>query len=408
MRLHFDLVLLCLLCACGLPPAEEEAPGNGALEAPLCAAPAYTQPLPVFGNSGPCQVDRSSPEPSQWVTTPSPGPVGAPGSIQYGIADPDDPTKRWDVYANLTYAVRGGRALQGDLWIPHGPRTVKPGILVGIHGGGWKECNRRRDAVHDFIRRVARESGAAFFNIEYRLSQEGGMFPENLRDVKCALQFVTAKARRYALPVDPDRLGVLGESAGAHLSAMLALTQHRDDLDPGCTSDGMPVPRPKVVAAWAFSPVADLPSLAFSTSAAADAPRLYTNNACAPGVSVDASACTCGVANRCVDASPLQHACGLSFAAGTRLTLIHAPRTTSGAEYDALIPLEQPFRLFAAVSAFTPERAALWVPDEAAVRAWGCDADGDVPDSAHGFSPCLTMPLAPRLLTSIHEVLGGS
>ncbi len=394
-------LLPCLLVACGVPldSGEEEAVS---VTQPLCAAPPYTTPLPPAGDSGPCVVD-----PARGVTTPSPGPVGAPGSIRFGVVDPDDASKTWDVYANLTYGVRGGRVLQGDLWIPRWPRSVRPGILVGVHGGGWKECNRRRDAVQDVVRRVAREAGTAFFNIEYRLSQEGGQYPHNLRDVKCALQFVTAKARKYALPVDPDRVGLLGESAGAHLAALVALTQHRDDLDPGCTADDMPVSRPRVTAAWAFSPVGDLPALAASQSAAADAPQLYTQGACT-GATVDASACTCGVANRCADASPLQHACGLAFAPGTSLTLIHAPRNGTGAEYDALLPLEQSFRLYAAASAFTPDRVSLWVPDEGSVRAWGCDADGDVPDSAHGFSPCLVMPLAPLLLPSIRAALGGS
>ena len=34
----------------------------------------------------------------------------------------------------------------------------------------------------------------ATFNIEYRLRQEGGGYPENLKDVRCALAWITADA----------------------------------------------------------------------------------------------------------------------------------------------------------------------------------------------------------------------
>ncbi|MDQ3262843.1 MAG: alpha/beta hydrolase [Myxococcota bacterium] len=393
MRASFCSLLLSVSACSGL----EEQPLAEVVDStvlPLCTLPTYTNVLPADGTADDCAS--------------SPGPVGAPGAIRQ-VADPDQPQKVWDVYENLTYGVRGGRALQGDLWVPRWLSTLRPGLLISIHGGGWQACDRRRGAVQDVVRKMARDAGAAFFNIEYRLSQEGGMFPHNAMDVRCAVQFAVAKVRRYPalLPVDTERVALIGESAGAHLALFTALTQHREDLNPNCTDGTQPVPVPRIVAAYGFSPAGDLPALALGGGPAAGAPQLYTAGACSGAAPVDPSECGCGVPNRCADASPLQHSCGLLVAPQTRLTVVASPRTGAGAEYDALIPQLQSVQLVQAVNLFTPDRASLWIPNEASVQAFGCQANGVISDSAHGFSPCLLGPLWPFLIPALQAQIGG-
>ncbi len=56
--------------------------------------------------------------------------------------------------------------------------------------------------------------------INYRLVGEAPM-PACIEDVKCAVRWLRAHAKEYY--VDPDRLGAYGNSAGAHLVAMLGL-----------------------------------------------------------------------------------------------------------------------------------------------------------------------------------------
>lgn len=66
------------------------------------------------------------------------------------------------------------------------------------------------------------KNGYAVFAIEYRLSKPGAKtYPGAVYDVKAAIQFVRANAGQFG--IDPDRIGAMGDSAGAHLAALVAL-----------------------------------------------------------------------------------------------------------------------------------------------------------------------------------------
>lgn len=68
-------------------------------------------------------------------------------------------------------------------------------------------------------------------SIDYLLSdKKQAVWPTNLWDCKTAVRWLRKNAER--LGVDPERLGVMGGSAGGHLAAMVALTTPADSLDP--------------------------------------------------------------------------------------------------------------------------------------------------------------------------------
>ncbi len=361
-----------------------------------CAAVAYgNAPAPaVDGGCGVLGLPRTEPAQRQEDVTDGP--------------------RTWDVRRNWTYAVRDGQYLQGDLWLPRFV-TGTPGLVVLIHGGGWEDCGRRRQVapIESFLKEISAVSGAAVWNVEYRLRQEGGGYPANLTDVKCALQWIVARLQnRPELNVNPERLVVMGESAGAHLAAMVALTQDRADLEPRCTDGARPPPRPNVQASYAFSPVADLPALAHEPGLAQAVADHYTNGACTAS-SVDPGRCSaCGVSNRCDDASPLQHACNLP--ASTQLVLVQAPRTDAGYEYDWLIPYRQSARLYDAVQAARPGNVHLWVPAAAELEARRCPSTeyllapdgGNTGGFAHGWQPCLYQPLLPFIAVTVGPTAG--
>ena len=118
-------------------------------------------------------------------------------------------------HPGLVFAEHDGTKLIGDLYLPKG-RSKAP-VLVAVHGGGWQIGSR------DFYRYwglfLAR-NGYAVFAIDYRLGKPG-VYPAAVYDTKAAVQFARAKAAEYEL--DPDRIGLIGDSAGAHLSALVAL-----------------------------------------------------------------------------------------------------------------------------------------------------------------------------------------
>ena len=104
----------------------------------------------------------------------------------------------------------------GDLYSPKA-RANAP-VLVAMHGGGWRGGSR---SFYKHWGPFLARNGYALFAIEYRL-RKPGMYPAAIYDVKAAIQFVRAKAA--AFDVDPTRIGLIGDSAGGYLAAMLALT----------------------------------------------------------------------------------------------------------------------------------------------------------------------------------------
>lgn len=117
----------------------------------------------------------------------------------------------------MEFAVHGGIRLTGDLYRPEGARAAP--VMVAVHGGAWKA-----GAAGDFRYwgpwLAAR--GIALFSIEYRLVKGGeNRYPASVHDVRTAVQFMRAEAAKLGL--DPARIGLMGASAGGHLSSFVAL-----------------------------------------------------------------------------------------------------------------------------------------------------------------------------------------
>src|SRR5690606_38877290 len=79
-------------------------------------------------------------------------------------------------------------------------------------------------------RRLAR-SGYVVVSINYRLIPKG-LFPRNVQDCICSLAWVRANAGKYR--IDPDRIAVMGYSAGAHLASLVGVASHHPELAPDC------------------------------------------------------------------------------------------------------------------------------------------------------------------------------
>lgn len=101
-----------------------------------------------------------------------------------------------------------------------------PAILL-IHGGGWREG--RREEQRGIASRFA-QAGYVAIPVGYRLTDEAP-FPACIDDVVAAARWVRAHAKEYG--IDPERIGALGHSAGAHLVLMLALAEPAGKFAPG-------------------------------------------------------------------------------------------------------------------------------------------------------------------------------
>lgn len=115
---------------------------------------------------------------------------------------------------DISYGCHGNWNLL-DVYVPAGTTEPLP-TIVSIHGGGYvygsKEIYRRYGM--DMAKR-----GFAFVNFNYRLAPRW-KFPTPLHDTNAVLNWICVNARRYHL--DPSRIILLGDSAGAQLTSQYA------------------------------------------------------------------------------------------------------------------------------------------------------------------------------------------
>ena len=104
--------------------------------------------------------------------------------------------------------------------------------LVVIHGGSWRNGDKGEGSTDPTItNRIFAGQGITVYDIEYRLVPNA-TFPAQLEDVLCALGHIRAQATQDG--VDPERVAILGRSAGAHLALLAAYRAGRDPLPDGC------------------------------------------------------------------------------------------------------------------------------------------------------------------------------
>lgn len=119
---------------------------------------------------------------------------------------------------DITYCTLGERKLQLDVFANRTRSKVRQTAILIVHGGGWRTGNR---AQHYPMAQKLADLGYVCFTPEYRLSTEA-LFPAAVYDLKAAIRWVKANADKYNIA--PDRIAVLGFSAGGALVAFLGTT----------------------------------------------------------------------------------------------------------------------------------------------------------------------------------------
>ena len=119
----------------------------------------------------------------------------------------------------LTYCTRiDGSNLEATLYSPQGSEPAP--AIVCVHGGGWRAGDR---TFYRHLGPYLSQIGYAVFAIDYRLvMRDHNQYPAPLDDVRAAIDFVRSEGP--SLGLDPSRIVLMGDSAGAHLSALATLT----------------------------------------------------------------------------------------------------------------------------------------------------------------------------------------
>ncbi|HOO23144.1 MAG TPA: alpha/beta hydrolase [Clostridia bacterium] len=127
---------------------------------------------------------------------------------------------------DIPYLDDGNKYHQLDVYYPEGNSEKLP-VIIDIHGGAWiygtKEINAH------YCQGIA-SKGFVVVNASYRLIREGedGTFPNNIKDIFAAFNWVEKNIDRYN--GDLNNVFLTGDSAGAHLSAFAQSIMLDDNL----------------------------------------------------------------------------------------------------------------------------------------------------------------------------------
>lgn len=109
-------------------------------------------------------------------------------------------------------------------YFPANPDSASGSTVLICPGGGYSHLADQHEGVD--VAKFFNQHGYAAFVLHYRLNngaQQGHRFPDQYNDVTTALRMLKARAKEWKL--DPERIGILGFSAGGHLASMGA-TMH--------------------------------------------------------------------------------------------------------------------------------------------------------------------------------------
>lgn len=144
------------------------------------------------------------------------------------VPEPTSTPKPVEVTTSLSYAEDDIR--QKLVYLPPTGESPYPTILA-IHGGGFQA--RSKDIYKQIGLHYARQ-GYAFIAINYRLAPAYS-YPAQVADSFCALAWL--HANREAYDFDPNRVVVMGGSAGGYLAAMLGTVDDPNIYLEDCPSE---------------------------------------------------------------------------------------------------------------------------------------------------------------------------
>lgn len=127
---------------------------------------------------------------------------------------PSVPADQMKIERDISYSEAGGKLTSLDVYAP-ADGTKQP-VVVWIHGGGWRRGDKSR--VHERPT-VFTSKGYVLVSINYRLSPHV-TYREQGQDIARAIRWVRDNIDEYG--GNPEKLLLMGHSAGAHLAALVA------------------------------------------------------------------------------------------------------------------------------------------------------------------------------------------
>ena len=133
-------------------------------------------------------------------------------------------------FQTYTFAQFDGKDLQLDVYAPTIENANNGAAVIVVHGGSWN--GGKRSDFPEWNQWLA-ANGLTVFDIDYRLTQPNYLSATG--DVKCAVAWVKNHAAEFNIA--PDRIALLGRSAGAHLALLTAYSADDARLPAACTEN---------------------------------------------------------------------------------------------------------------------------------------------------------------------------
>jgi acetyl esterase/lipase len=130
---------------------------------------------------------------------------------------------------DVVYRREGDLELRAEIDRPVGDGPFP--AMISLHGGAWYQNDRthRRATRLEFARR-----GVLVVSLDFRMAPEA-TYPSALQDINFGIRWLKANADE--LRIDPEAVGIQGESSGGHLAILSAL---RPDHPSYCTIPNPP------------------------------------------------------------------------------------------------------------------------------------------------------------------------
>jgi acetyl esterase/lipase len=131
-----------------------------------------------------------------------------------------------EVQADVEYGKAGERSLKLDVIKPKTESDKPRPCVVWIHGGGWQNGNKSSGTGR--LAALVASGDYVGVSVGYRLTDEA-TWPGQIHDCKAAIRWVRANAK--ILGINPDKIGVIGSSAGGHLVSLLGTSGDVKELE---------------------------------------------------------------------------------------------------------------------------------------------------------------------------------
>lgn len=116
-------------------------------------------------------------------------------------------------------------------YYPAEKKTSSATVIILPGGGYWVRCKYEGASYAKYFNTIGMDA----FVVEYRVTPH--KFPTQLMDARRAIRFVRFNAEKFG--IDKDRVGLMGSSAGGHLTALTATYTKDIDLEVGDEIDKM-------------------------------------------------------------------------------------------------------------------------------------------------------------------------